>query len=301
MNLRHLLLGIVLLAGGWSLCAKTFTVGTYNVELYIDRGFSTVPPKSAAAKAKAQETILALQADVLALQEFGTTNLLVELQETLSQRGLTYPYWEWVNGPDTNLHLALLSKFPIVASRPHVSEAFLLGGRRMFVSRGFLEVDIQVEPSYRFTLLAAHLKSKRFSLVADEEEIRDQEAMMLRAHVARLLAEDSKRNLVVLGDFNDHKSTRTLQTLLGRGRMGLVDTRPSERRVPSITSNELSNATWTHFFSRDDVYSRLDYILISSGFAREWNREESYVLARPDWIEASDHRPVVVQFDAIDR
>lgn len=301
MNIRCLWLLLLLLLGWRELRAQTFTVGTYNVEMYIERGFSNVLPKTAAAKARVQESIVALQADILALQEIGTTNLLIELQNALGNRGLNYPYWEFVYGSDTNLHLALLSRFPIVERRPRVSDAFLLSGRRFFVSRGFLEVDVQVNSGYRFTLLAAHLKSKRLSFLADEEEIREQEAILLGERVKRLLAGDPQRNVVVLGDFNDYKSTQSVKTLLGKGNTSLVDTRPSERRANSRTNDELRNVAWTHFFVRDDVYSRIDYIFLSRGMAREWVRDESYVLARPDWFEASDHRPVVVQIQSVDR
>ena len=67
-------------------------------------------------------------------------------------------------------HVAVLSRLPIVARRPHTNENFLLEGRRFVVSRGFDELDIQVNPRYTFTLLAAHLKSRRPSAMADEEE-----------------------------------------------------------------------------------------------------------------------------------
>jgi endonuclease/exonuclease/phosphatase family metal-dependent hydrolase len=54
--------------------------------------------------------------------------------------------------------------------------------------------------------------------------------------------------------------------------------------------------TWTHYFARDDSYSRIDYIFLSAGMAREWNRSETYVLAAPNWGLASDHRPIVAGF-----
>jgi endonuclease/exonuclease/phosphatase family metal-dependent hydrolase len=52
---------------------------------------------------------------------------------------------------------------------------------------------------------------------------------------------------------------------------------------------------------KEDTYSRLDYILISKGMAKEWVKEESYVLAIPNWGVASDHRPIVAGFVANDQ
>ncbi len=108
--------------------------------------------------------------DVIAFEEMGTPSALQELRSSLKAEGVNYPYWEFVTGWDTNIHVTVLSKFPIVARRPHTNENFLLSGRRFRVSRGFADVDIQVNSNYTFTLMAAHLKSKRPVPEADEAE-----------------------------------------------------------------------------------------------------------------------------------
>ncbi len=59
-------------------------------------------------------------------------------------RGLDLPYKEHVAGFDTNIHVAILSRFPFTACRSHTNEDFLLGGRRFRISRGFGEVDVRV-------------------------------------------------------------------------------------------------------------------------------------------------------------
>ena len=99
--------------------------------------------------------------DVLALEEMGTTNALLELRASLRAEGLDFPYWEHISGFDTNIHVAILSKFPITARRPHTNKSFLLDGRSFQVSRGFAEVDIQAGTNFNFTVIAAHLKSRR--------------------------------------------------------------------------------------------------------------------------------------------
>ena len=189
----------------------------------------------------------------------------------------------------------------MTARRPHPRESYLLNGRRMFTSRGIVELDLEVSPRYRFTLLTTHLKSKRQSVSADESEMREAEARVLRARVDSLLTQSPQVNLVVCGDFNDTRDSGTLRTLVGRGKSALVDARPAERNGDNVSTNGSRTVTWTHFYGKEDTYSRIDYVLLSRGMAREWRKEESYVFAGAHWGIASDHRPVMCEFFAADR
>jgi endonuclease/exonuclease/phosphatase family metal-dependent hydrolase len=197
--------------------------------------------------------------------------------------------------------VAILSRFPFTARRPHTNETFLLSGRRYFASRGFAEVDIQVRSNYSFTLLSAHLKSKRPVGSGDESELRLEEAKLLRNIIEERLAADPTVNLVVLGDFNDVKNSPALKTILGRGRRKLVDTRPAERNGDDCQPGSTRNVTWTHYFATEDTYSRIDYLLLSPGMAAEWLTNETYVLALPNWGVASDHRPTTAAFRMVER
>lgn len=288
-----------------SQAAGTFTVATYNLENYLDAPVGDRAAKSPESRAKVREAILAMRPDVLAIQEIGRPSALLELRAALRADGLDYTDWEHVGGPDTNIFLGVLSRFPIVARRPQTNENFLLRGRRYQVSRGFAEVEIQVNARYRFTLLNAHLKSRRAVGYADEAELREQEAARLRALIDNRLRGQPQLNLVVLGDFNDTQDSPTLRRLLGEGRTRLVDTRPAERNGDSAPSANPRWAprriTWTYYYGLKDTYDRIDYVLLSPGMAREWERDASYVFAFPNWGTASDHRPVVASFTATDR
>src|SRR5438309_4901514 len=216
--------------------ADTFSVVTYNLENYLDESAGGRRPKSEAAKAEIRGSIRALKPDVLAIQEMGRTNALLELRASLKSEGLDYPYWEHVAGFDTNIHVAVLSKLPFAARRPHTNEVFLLNGRRFHVSRGFAEVDIQVNTNYKFTLVAAHLKSQREVPEADEAELREQEAIVLREIIDRRLRTNPNVNLIVLGDFNDLKDSRPVRTVIGRGKNRMIDTRPAERNGDDLSA-----------------------------------------------------------------
>ena len=285
--------------------ADTFRVATYNVENYLDQPTESRPqPKSASAKAKVRESIRALNPDVLALEEMGGLSALMELRGSLKTEGLDFPYWEWVSGEDTNIHVAVLSKLPIVARRPHTNEVFLLDGRRFRVSRGFAELDIQAAPEFTFTLIAAHLKSRRAVPEVNEAELRLAESKILRGIVDRDLTAHPDARLVVLGDFNDVKDSDSTREIIGHGRFKLVDTRPAERNGDNTPAEkpwfEPRNVTWTHYYGKEDTYSRVDYILLSSSLARAWVRNDTYVLSTPNWGIASDHRPIVAAFRDVD-
>jgi endonuclease/exonuclease/phosphatase family metal-dependent hydrolase len=279
--------------------AETFRVATYNVENYLDDTASRGCVKSAVSKAEVRECVRALNPDVLALQEMGRVAALMELRAALKAEGLDFPHWEHVTGSDANVHLAILSRFPFSARRPHTEDSFELGGQRFRVRRGFAEVDVLVNPGCQFTLLAAHLKSKNAVPEGDAAELRLEEAKLLRAKIDARLATNPVEKLIVLGDFNDTEDSVTMQTIRGTGAGELFDPRPSAGG--SATANQQQTITgpsraWTAYWEEMDRYERIDYLLFSQSLRADWVEAESHVLAMPDWKTASDHRPVVAAF-----
>jgi endonuclease/exonuclease/phosphatase family metal-dependent hydrolase len=284
-----------------ALGSDTFRVATYNVENYLDQPTESRPQaKSAAARTKVRESIHALNPDVLALEEMGSLSALMELRGALKSEGLDLPYWELVSGEDTNVHVAVLSKLPIVARRPHTNETFLLDGRRFRVSRGFAELDIRAGPDFTFTLLVVHLKSRRAVPQADESDQRLQEAKVLRRIVDRNFGANPNARLIVLGDFNDVKNSDSTREIIGHGRFKLVDTRPAEHNGGNQHAAnswlEPRAITWTHYYGKEDTYSRIDYILLSPEMAGALDKSGTYVLTTSNWGVASDHRPIVAAF-----
>ncbi len=292
---------LFLVFSGRLFAQETFRVVQYNIENYLDAPTATRIVKPESAKAKVRESILALKPDVLAAEEVGSTNALLELQAALKAGGLDLPNWEYIPGNDPDIHVTVLSKFPFIARRPHTNESFLLAGRRFRVARGFAEVDIKVNEDCAFTLVAAHLKSQRPVPEADEAELRFEEAKILRGIIDVRLAASPDSNLVVLGDLNCRPDSEAIKTIIGgRGKKGLVDTRPCERNGddPPHSDRRISSRkiAWTHYYAKDDSYSRLDYILLNHAMAQLWEPAETYVLALPNWGTGSDHRPLVATF-----
>lgn len=287
------------------LAQDPFRVVTYNVENYLVRPTDSRKIKPEPSRAMVVKGLVALKPDVLALQEIGDVDSLAELQGRLKAAGLDLPHSEHVRGYDTNIFVAVLSRFPIVSRHPHTNESYLLNGRRFRTSRAIAEVEIEPRLGYRFSLLTTHLKSKRAVADGDEAEMRTQEAMILREKLDALLQQKPDANFVVCGDFNDTRDTPAIRAVMGRGNKSLMDTRPAERNgdtAPSENPNwDPRRVTWTHYYGKEDSYSRLDYILVSRGMAREWRKEGTYILTLSDWGVASDHRPLVAEFLPVDK
>jgi len=272
-------------------------VATFNVENFLDVAAPTRHAKPPAAQAKVAESILALKPDVIALQEMGSTNALLSLQARLKAGGLDLPFWNEVEASDTNIHIAVLSRFPLTELRPHTNESFLLDGRRLPVRRGFAELAVTVNSNYQFTLITAHLKSRVPTPEADEEEWRYQEALILRRIIDDRLAANADEDLIALGDFNDLTDSKPIRAIAGRGKTALFDTRPAERIDGADPARRVN---WTHYYAKQDVFSRIDYIFVSKAMKRRWLKDETYALGLPDWGAASDHRPIVAGFAAPD-
>jgi len=205
-------------------------------------------------------------------QEMGRPGALEELRTSLRAEGLDFPLLEHVSGWDTNIHVAVLSRFPITARRSHTNDSFLLSGRRFRVSRGIAEVDMQVSPTYKFNpddrpseVQARGARGRRGGTSL-------QEARVLREKIDNRLAADPQANLVVLGT----SMTRRLaldEAILGFGRGKLIDLRPAEKNGDHAPA---ANPTWTlpTLPGRSTTAKRIPTAglttFVSQGMAREW-------------------------------
>jgi endonuclease/exonuclease/phosphatase family metal-dependent hydrolase len=302
----------ILFAGWMSLlvvcptqAASHFSAATFNLESYLMESRGSFPAKSEISRSKIREYIHLMNPDVLAIQEVGGQKELDELKGMLEKEGCAFPFAVISTGFDTNLSIAILSRLPIIQTRAYTNLSYLHNGRRFRVGRPFLEADIRVNPQYAFTLLTAHLKSKRQVAEADESELRLQEALLLREVVDARLKASARTNLLIAADLNDIPSSAAIRAILGKGKTKLIDTRPAEKNGDDILPDNPNYAPrkifWTHFFAKEQSYTRLDYILLSPGMASEWQEEQTMIPRIANWGAASDHRPVVAGFMSEER
>ncbi len=119
-----LVLWFCLLPAAWA-APMDLRVATFNVENYIDAGTSTRRAKSAALRgegsARAFWRFVPMSSHC---RKLAPTNALFQLEGSLKAGGLDLPFWEQVAAYDTNIHLSILSRFPIVSRREHTNESF---------------------------------------------------------------------------------------------------------------------------------------------------------------------------------
>jgi endonuclease/exonuclease/phosphatase family metal-dependent hydrolase len=263
----------------------------YNLEDYFQA--SDFPDgrekvsKSAESIAAEVRVIQDIRPDILGVCEMGPPNEFASFQASLKAAGLNYPNIEYVQGPDPERHVALLSRFPILSHQSLTDVPYGLDGREEKVSRGFLDVTIAVNGQpVRF--IGAHLKSKLKDTFEDEEELRRNEAHLLRQHIDDVLNADPGVKLIVYGDFNDTKDSPALREVIG------ARTAPGGLRDLWLADDIGDH--WTEYWDTADVYTRIDYIMMTRNLLPAVDAAKSYVYRSPYWNKASDHRAVVATF-----
>jgi endonuclease/exonuclease/phosphatase family metal-dependent hydrolase len=270
--------------------AEEIVVASYNVENYLpmDRRVDgrTVKdaPKPEEEIAAVLSVLTTIRPDILGLVEMGDTSQVADLQRRLKAAGLDLPHSEWLQAADEDRHLALLSRFPIVARNSRGQIPIEINGRMERFQRGILDVTVQVRPDYALRLVGAHLKSRRPVPEYDETWMRAKEAWYLREHINGILAAEPGVNLLLFGDLNDTKNTYPIREIIG--------TPGAPNYLMDLWLKDSRGERWTHYWKTADEYARIDYLMASPGLAREVLLEKSGINDNPEWNTASDHRAI---------
>ncbi|MCL4220084.1 MAG: endonuclease/exonuclease/phosphatase family protein [Phycisphaerales bacterium] len=287
-------------------------IATYNVEnLFDDKDdpnlsgrFEDIDDTKPVSQLKAvAETIVRIDADILAVEEIESLDALIEFRDGYLQ-GLGYEYVVSLDaGDERGIEQAVLSRFPIVEQRQWVKKPLggvhpdrygngenWYAGQPIAFHRSPLMVTVEVPGSvtggqpYALTLLAVHHKSG-----APAGYWREAESKGVLEVIAGLMAENPQRNLVVLGDFNATPADRSFQMYLEGGLIDILGQREgpewishaSGRRIDHILANQQA---------MDEILPDSAFILGTTVGPEELDWSEAALL--PGY--ASDHYPVVV-------
>ncbi len=263
----------------------------WNLRNYLLRpvlnaeGRTTTPAKSAESIAAVVGTLRKIRPDIIGLNEIGTRKDLADLQQRLQKAGLTLPHTAWVNGPDRERHVALLSRFPLQVQHD-TRTTFRLEGLPQRVRRGILDVTAQVRADFPLRILGVHLKSARVVPQYDQAAFRRAESLILRERVEKILESGPEEPLLVFGDFNDTKNSPVVKGVAGR---------PGTRRSLAILplADRLGDQ-WTYHWEESGDYSRIDYVMVNQPLRRLVQRGGTGLHRDKNWFAASDHRPMIV-------
>ena len=214
----------------------------------------------------------------------GDPRQLDDLKKRLKSAGLDFPHSEYLEGSDSTRHLALLSRYPIIERHSRGDVPLWVNGMALHSPRGILDVTVEPSPGYRLRILCVHLKAKLEVAEYDEGELRLAEAKEVRRYVRDILHSDPQARLILMGDFNDTKNENPIWHLLGKPEW-----------PDSLTALPLADDRgefWTEYWAAADVYSRIDYIMVSKKLVSEIDPAQSGIARPPFWNEASDHCPV---------
>jgi endonuclease/exonuclease/phosphatase family metal-dependent hydrolase len=132
------------------------------------------------------QAIKDVNADIIALEEIESLQALKDLRFTLKQNGLYYQYFSIANTKNTNIKVALLSKYPFIYSKD-------LTVTTSFRYRNILENKFNIDGK-EFYLFVNHWKSK-----SGPESQRITSAKVLMKRINEI---GQDKNIILLGDFN---------------------------------------------------------------------------------------------------
>ena len=273
--------------------AHALTVATYNVENYtianrmVEGVYRHAYPKPEKERIALVQVIGAVKPDILAVGEMGPQAFLDEFQRELQQSGQAYPYAVVLDAIDADRHVAVLSKVPFKEVKRHANVPYPYFGQTEHVKRGMLEVVFATSEG-DVSVFVLHLKSKFTERKDDLESAlqRAGEAEAVRDLVLSRYPDPTKAKFLIVGDWNDTKGTRPVRALQKRGDT-VIGT--------LINATDSRGETWTHYFRREDIYSRIDYLLVSPALLPYVVVDSAKIYDGPGTAEASDHRPVLVE------
>jgi len=267
---------------------------SHNVENWLSmrRTVDGTVHESASKPEDEKQALIAMiarhQPEVFGLSEIGTPEDLQDVRARLRAAGVDLPHAHHHQGKDPVRALGLLSKYPITSTSNEAEVSFRLAGRQFEMLRGILDATVTTPDGRDFRFLGVHLKSKREVSHYDQAQFRIQEAHRLRAHIDAILQKDPAARLVVFGDLNDTRRSQAVTTVAGAYGSG--------RQLLPVPARDSRRQMWTHHWRFQDVYSRIDYIFITSPLREEADFDHARVLDDPEWRKASDHRPLLLDF-----
>jgi endonuclease/exonuclease/phosphatase family metal-dependent hydrolase len=274
----------------------TLKIATYNVENLFDGIINNPRFKKERAKPKKELRALSdvlhlINADVVVMEEVESQKTLKDFRDKyLKDMGYKEPIVIEGNDP-RGIDVAVLTKLEVRSVKSHKDYRFQVGDRKRGFGRDLLQVQLKAPSGYELTVFASHLKSK----LGDKKQsdaVRQAEAQAIQTILKDFQTKNPKANFLLMGDFNDEPLSAPLKPLLGpQNPLKLVDIAAADLGIkPSIFT-----------YHPKKYRSRIDYILVSPTMMPEYRARSVHIQQNPEAYWASDHLPLIAEFEAQDR
>lgn len=242
------------------------------------------PAKPRAELERLAESIRALNADVIAVEEVENRFYLERFVNVfLPEMG--YRDVVLFEGNDgRGIDVGLISRIPVgeVRSHRHLRFPGHDGGEARF-NRDVLAVTLEPKDAEPFDVWVVHLKSNAGGREA-AEPIRMAEARELRRLLDEELTENPEARFLVTGDFNDTPESETIKTIVGAGTNALWSA-GSDLNDPAAVS-----------YNQGEFRSVIDFILCSPAMQQEYVKGSFQIPQGAVETTGSDHNPIKATF-----
>lgn len=242
------------------------------------------PAKPRAELERLAESIRALNADVIAVEEVENRFYLERFVNVfLPEMG--YRDVVLFEGNDgRGIDVGLISRIPVgeVRSRRHLRFPGHGGGEARF-NRDVLAVTLEPKDAEPFEVWVVHLKSNAGGR-EEAEPIRLAEARELRRLLDEELTEDPEARIIVTGDFNDTPESETIKTIVGAGTNALWSA-GSDLNDPAAVS-----------YNKGEFRSVIDFMLCSPAMQKEYVKGSFQIPQGAVETTGSDHNPIKATF-----
>jgi endonuclease/exonuclease/phosphatase family metal-dependent hydrolase len=156
------------------------------------------------------------------------------------------------------------------------------------VKRGMMEAVFKTA-GQPWKIYGLHLKSKWTDYDEDpgSDDRRRSEVLACRKRILERQTTDQLPFLIA-GDLNDTKGSAAIRLLQARG----------ETQVATlIDCLDSRGERWTHYYTNEDEYRRVDYLLKSPDFPAPLIGDQGYIFDGAEALVASDHRLVWIDLE----
>ena len=263
---------------------------TYNVlNLFDDlddpyHTDETTPAKERKELERLADSLMALGADVVALQEVENRGYLQRFLQVFLP-DMAYQHVVHFEGNDMRgIDVCLISRVPIgpVRSHRHLRFTGPDGVIRGF-QRDLLAVTLLPPDAEPIEAWVVHLKSNSEGRER-AEPIRLAEAEKIRSLLDQSLGANDDARIIVMGDFNDTWESKTLQTIVGSG-PGALWSVASELGEPRPDT-----------YNQGKYHSMIDFMLCSPAMRQAYVKGSCRIEPGSPETTGSDHNPLVARF-----